>query len=85
MKLNVLKDEKEELEMELENVTLAELLRIYLNKDSEVEFASWKREHPSKKPILKIKSKNPKKTLKEAISVILKDLEKVEKDFEKLK
>jgi len=42
MELKILKDEKEEIEVELENMTLAEILRIYLNKDSNVDFVAWK-------------------------------------------
>jgi DNA-directed RNA polymerase subunit L len=85
MDLNILKDEKEELEVEIGNLTLAEILRIYLNNDSNVDFAAWKREHPTNNPILNVKGKNPKKSVKDAVSAISKDLEKVEKEFEKMK
>jgi len=85
MEIKVLKDEKEELEVELENITLAEILRIYLNKDSDVDFVAWKREHPTRKPILNVKGKNPKKAIKDGVATITKDLDKVEKEFEKLK
>ena len=61
MDLEILKDEKEEFEVELDNVTLAEVLRVYLNEDSTVNFVAWKREHPTKNPILKVQGKNPKK------------------------
>ena len=85
--MNILKESKEEIEVELESLTLVELLRVYLNKDSSVTFAAWKREHPTKKPILavKTKGKTPKKAINDAISVITKDLEKIEDDFKKLK
>ena len=69
----------------MENLTLAEILRVYLNKDSDVKFAAWKREHPTKKPILSVKAKNPKKAIKDAAALIIKDLDKIEKDFSKLK
>jgi len=85
MEINILKDEKEELEIELENITLAEILRVYLNKDNDVNFVAWKREHPTRKPILNVKGKNPKKAIKEGVAAITKDLDKVEKEFEKLK
>ena len=55
MELVVLKNPKEEIEVELENLTLVELLRVYLNKDSGVSFDSWKRDYPSEKSILKVK------------------------------
>jgi DNA-directed RNA polymerase subunit L len=85
MELKILKDEKEELELELENITLAEILRVYLNKDADVSFVAWKREHPTRKPILSVKGKNPKKAVKEGVAMIVKDLDRVEKEFEKLK
>ena len=83
--MEILKQEKEAIEVQLDNLTLAEILRVYLNKDSDVKFAAWKREHPTKKPILSVKGKNPKKAIKDAVSAIVKDLDKIEKDFSKLK
>ena len=87
MEVNVLKSSKDELEVQLENLTLAELLRVYLNKDSSVGFAAWKREHSSEKPILslKTKGKTAKKALSDAVALITKDLDKVDSDFKKLK
>lgn len=85
MELKILKEDKEAVEVELSNLTLAEILRVYLNKDSNVDFAAWKREHPTKNPILKVKGKNPKKAIRDAATAIVKDLEKIEKDFDKLK
>jgi DNA-directed RNA polymerase subunit L len=87
MEMNVLKDSKEEIEVEIESLTLVEILRVYLNKDSSVTFAAWKREHPTKKPILavKTKGKTPKKAINDAIASITKDLDKIESDFKKLK
>jgi len=87
MEMNILKDSKEELELEIGSLTLVEILRVYLNKDSSVTFAAWKREHPTKKPILAVrtKGKTPKKAINDAISAITKDLENIETDFKKLK
>jgi len=87
MEINILKDSKEELEVEIESLTMVEILRVYLNKDSSVTFAAWKREHPTKKPILAVrtKGKTPKKALNDAISAITKDLDGIEADFKKLK
>jgi DNA-directed RNA polymerase subunit L len=87
MEINILKDSKEEFEAEIESLTLAELLRVYLNKDSSVTFAAWKREHPTKKPILavKTKGKTPKKAINDAIALITKDLDNIEENFKKLK
>ena len=87
MKNNVLKNSKEETELEIENLTIAELLRVYLNKDSSVSFVAWKRKHPTEKPVLlvKTKGKTAKKAITDAISVITKNLDKLESDFKKLK
>ena len=87
MEMNILRNEKEELELETDSLTMVEILRVYLNKDSDVTFAAWKREHPTKKPILlvKTKGKSAKKAVEEAVSAITKDLEKVEDEFKKMK
>jgi len=49
MEMKILKSEKDEMELEIENLTIAEILRVYLNKDSSVIFAAWKRDYPTKK------------------------------------
>ena len=87
MELNVLKSSKDEIEVQLENVSLAELLRVYLNEDSSVIFAAWKREHPTEKPILKVKTKGKsvKKAIDDAVNSATKDLDKIMNDFKKLK
>jgi len=87
VELNILRSEKDEIEAEIENVTLAEIIRVYLNQDSNVTFAAWKREHPTKLPIIlvKTKGKTAKKALNDAIGSIVKDLDKVEAEFKKLK
>lgn len=87
MEIKVLNNSKEEIDVELGNLTIAEILRVYLNKDSSVNFAAWRREHPTKNPILtvKTKGKTAKKAINDAVSEIEKDLEKIEKDFDKMK
>ncbi len=86
MEINILKNTKEELEAEIESLTIAEILRVYLNKDGHVSFAAWKRDHPTKKPTLlvKTKGKTAKKAVSDAVSAITKDLDKIESDFKKL-
>ncbi|MBT3405396.1 hypothetical protein HN832_00080 [archaeon] len=87
MEIKILKDEKNEIEVEFDNLTIVEILRVYLNKDSSVKFAAWKREHPTKNPILKVKTegKAAKKVINDAIAGIDKELDSFEKDFAKLK
>ncbi len=85
--INYLKESKDEVEVEFDNVTLIELLRVYLNKDSAVTFAAWRREHPTKNPVMlvKTKGKTAKKAMNDAIALVLKDLDKLEADVKKLK
>jgi len=87
MEINVLESSKDEIKLELENLTIAEILRTYLNKDSSVSVAVWKREHPTKNPTLlvKTKGKTAKKAIDDAVSAITKDLDKISADFKKLK
>lgn len=87
MEINILKSSKDEIEVKLGNLTIAELLRVYLNKDSAVSFAAWKREHPTENPILKVKTKGKpaKKAIADAVSAVTKDLDKTQSEFKKLK
>ena len=87
IELEIIKSEKNELEVKIDNLTLAELLRVYLNKDSSVSFVAWKREHPSEKPTLKVqtKGKTAKKAIDDAVSAAVKDLDKIEKEFKAMK
>ncbi len=86
MEMKFLKKEKNEVEVQFDDLTIAEILRVYLNKDSEVSFVAWKRGHITENPILKIKtkSKNVSSVVEEAVSVILSDLDSVLDDFKKM-
>jgi len=85
MDIEIIKDEKEELEFKLDNQTLAEILRVYLNKDEHVKLAGWRKEHYSKPLTLKIitDGKPAKKALSDAISKLKKDLNKYYEEFKK--
>ena len=87
MEVEILESSKNEIKAKLENITLAEILRVYLNKDSGVSFAAWKREHPTEMPILlvKTKGKTAKKAIDDAVDEITKDLDKIEEQFKKVK
>ena len=87
MEVKILNSSKEEMEVELDSVTIAEIMRVYLNKDSAVTFAAWKREHPTKSPILKVKTKGKtaKKALGDAVNALTKDLDKTLTEFKKMK
>jgi len=81
MGIEVLKDEKNDIEIKLDNVTVAEILRVYLNKNN-VEFAAWRRNHLTEPAILKVQSsgKTVKKEIGDAIANIKKDLEWIRKN-----
>jgi DNA-directed RNA polymerase subunit L len=85
MEVKVLTDEKDNLVIELDNQTIAELLRVYLNKDSSVVLAAWKRPHPNNPIIFEIKTKgkSAKKALEDAADEIEKETSKVSEDFKK--
>lgn len=87
MNIKILKDEKDELEVQFDNQTIAELVRVYLNEDSAVKLGAWKREHYSKPIILKIltEGKTAKKALHDAIAKTQKDLKKYADEFKKAK
>lgn len=87
MEVNVLKSSKDEIEVEVDNLTLVEILRVYLNQDEGVSFVAWKQDHPTMKSVLKVttKGKTAKKAIDDAVAKITKDLDKVQVDFKKMK
>lgn len=76
MEVKILTDEKGKLDVEIDDLTIAELLRTYLNKEPGIKLAAWRREHPEKNPVLHIEADNPKAILKKAIAAVQKDLDK---------
>lgn len=78
MNIEIVKNEKNELELKIDNLTAAEILREYLYRTG-IRFAAWRREHPSKPIIFKIKSsdKNVKKAVSDAVNAIKKDCDKI--------
>jgi DNA-directed RNA polymerase subunit L len=77
MEVEVLKSDKKEVEFKVDNLTAAEVLRSYLNEQG-IEFAAWRREHPSKPVTMKIQAEgNVSKAIADAISAIKKDCDKI--------
>jgi len=72
MQIEVLSHEKGELNLQIDNQTVAEILRVYLNENG-ADFAAWKKEHPSKPIIMKIKAGNVMKTITDSVAAIKKD------------
>ncbi len=78
MNVEILKQDKNSVELKIDSLTVAEILRVYLNKES-IEFAAWRREHPSKPVIFKIESsgKTVKKAVADAVEAINRDCDKI--------
>lgn len=79
MEVEVLKESANELEIKIDNLTIAEILRVYLHKDPSVELAAWRREHPTKPLILRVetKGKTAKKAVEDTVKAIEKETEKL--------
>ena len=74
-KMKIIKDTKNELEIEItgETHTLCNVLRKTLMADKEVESAAYSIDHPIVgEPVLYIKAKNPRKSLKKAAETMKK-------------
>jgi len=82
MNVEIVKEEKNDLEVKVDNSTIAEILRVYLNRQG-IQFAAWRQEHSSKPVILKIESsgKTAKKAISEAAETIKKDCDKILKSL----
>ena len=78
MNIEVIKSEKNEIDLTIDNLTIAEVLRVYLYENG-ADFAAWRREHPSKPLIFKIETsgKTVKKAISDSISAIKKDCDKI--------
>ena len=87
MMSKILKNEKNHVEIEIENPTIAELMRNFLWQDETVKFAAWKRDHPTKNPVLIVKTegKTAKKAIEDCIDRIDKLSDKVLDSFKSAK
>ncbi len=84
MEIKVLAEDKNTLDLEIDSITVVELMRVYLNKEG-AKMAAWKRDHPTKNPILHIEADHPRKLLQKAVESVQKDLATIEADFKKMK
>ena len=76
MNIEIIKQEKDEVELKLDNLTVAEIVRAYLYENG-AEFAAWRREHPSKPLVFKVKGSNVKKAVSDTVTHIKKDCDKI--------
>ena len=84
MEVKIIKQEKNTLDVEIDSLTIVELLRGYLNQEG-AKMAAWKRDHPFKNPVLHIEADNPTKLLQKAIQSAEKDIDKLVDEFKKMK
>ncbi|HVY01567.1 MAG TPA: RpoL/Rpb11 RNA polymerase subunit family protein [Candidatus Nanoarchaeia archaeon] len=78
MEIEVVKEDKQSIELKVNNLTIAEILRVYL-ADQGIAFVAWKREHPSKPIIMKIdvSSGTVQKAVADAVAALKKDCDKL--------
>ena len=84
MEIKIINEEKGSLDVEISSQTVAEVLRVYANKQG-AKLAAWKKEHQTSNPVLHIEAENPKKLLKDAIKALEKEIDKTVDEFKKLK
>lgn len=87
MVVKILVKEKNVLEIDLGDIdqSLAQLLAEKLNEDKEVEFASYKLEHPTvgtPKIYIRTKKENPEKLVLEKLDGIKKEVLDFKKQFQ---
>jgi len=84
MHVEIINQENDVIELRVDNLTVAEVLRAYLNENG-IKFAAWKRDHLTKPVILRVESsgKNAKKAISEAVALINKDLNSLLKSTSK--
>jgi len=84
MEIEIIEQDKNNVKVKTDNLTVVEILRTYLNEQG-IDFAAWRREHPSKPAVFEIKSsgKTVKKAVSDVVVGIKKDLDLVEKEMKK--
>jgi DNA-directed RNA polymerase subunit L len=84
MEIKIIHEDKGLIDLEIDNLTIVELLRVYLNKQ-DIKMAAWKREHPTKNPVLRVEADNAKKVVLRAVDAIQKDLESFVTEYKRSK
>ncbi|MFH1803179.1 MAG: RpoL/Rpb11 RNA polymerase subunit family protein [archaeon] len=82
MEVEIINKEKGDYELKVDDITVAEILRVYLNRQG-VDFAAWRREHPDRPVVMKIQGKDVKKEVSDAVKAIKKDLDAIVKGVKK--
>ncbi|MFH1630829.1 MAG: RpoL/Rpb11 RNA polymerase subunit family protein [Candidatus Aenigmatarchaeota archaeon] len=85
MNVKVLEQNDDKLKIELDDLTLVNLLHENLWK-TKIDYSAYVKDHPYlSQPVLVVKSKDPKKSLTEAADKIIDDCATIKKKFGKSK
>ncbi len=76
MNVKILKKEEDYLELEIDNLTVVELLRSRLANKF---VCGWRRDHPSKPPVFIIKGKKPIESIKKVIDDLREEIKELKK------
>ena len=80
MELRILEESEDVLKVEVDDITLINLLNEKVWKQRGIEFSAYKIEHPYlSKPVITVRSKNPKKALIDAADKIIEDVDALRK------
>lgn len=84
MNVEVMSHSANDCEVKVDNLTVVEIMRVYLNENG-IKFAAWRRDHLTQPAIFKIESsgKTVKKAIAEAVSAISKDVDSLIKLVDK--
>ena len=83
MELRILEESEDMLKVEIGDVTLINLLNEKIWKQRGIEFSAYNIEHPYlSKPVITVRSKNPKKTLVDAADRIIDDVDALRKKLQ---
>lgn len=84
MKLKVIEEEKDKLQIEIdESITFINLMNENVWKQN-VDMSAYKIEHPYlSKPVMVVRAKNPKKALADAADQIISDVNSLRKQIAK--
>lgn len=78
MNIEIINQSKDEIELKIDNITVAEVLRAYLNEQG-IKFAAWRKEHPTKPVVFRIQTAGGtvKKAVSDAIAAVKKDCDAI--------
>jgi DNA-directed RNA polymerase subunit L len=86
MTIEVLESDDNKLKVKIDDLTLVNLLNDNIWKQKNLKYSAYNIDHPyMAKPVLLIKSKDPKKTLIDAADQIIEDVKDLKKQVAALK